>query len=211
MMTFCSTATHTFCSDFDEPDVLTAQWSTQFVYRGGELSLSTAQSTSHPQSLLVRTVTTDSGLSSQAILHKNLTGMASSRAHVAFDLYSSGFSMLGNSNAVTFSSGSTNMTLALSQGAQVSCRLTAFGNGVTGSAVACPATFAPNTWTHFDLEVTPSGQGIGVKITMGTAVASGLFNSTSWAGAASLEIGSYPGSPQGYWDGYFDNVVVDLQ
>jgi hypothetical protein len=210
-MTFCSTASHTFCSDFDEPDVLTSQWTSQFVYRGGELSLSAAQSTSHPQSLLVRTVMADSGLSSQAILHKNLTGMATSRAHVTFDLYSGGFATLGNSNAVTFTSGSTSMTLSLSQGAQVSCRLTAFGNGVAGSAVACPATFAPNTWTHFDLDATVSGMGIGVKITIGTATSSGLFTSTSWTGAASLEIGSYPGSPQGYWDGYFDNVVVDLQ
>jgi hypothetical protein len=103
------------------------------------------------------------------------------------------------------------MTLSLTQGAQISCFLTAFGTGVTGSTIQCPGTFPPNTWTHFDLDITVSGQGIGAKITMGAATASGLFTTTSWTGAASLEIGSYPGSPQGFWDGYFDNVAVDLQ
>jgi hypothetical protein len=38
-----------------------------------------------------------------------------------------------------------------------------------------------------------------------------VFQSTSWTGVAALDIGSYPGTSENYWEGYFDNVIVDLQ
>jgi hypothetical protein len=201
---------HTFCSDFDEPNALAA-WTNQVLDRGGQLALSTAQSTSHPQSLFVRTVMTDSGTSSEALLHKDLTGSATSHAHVAFDLYTSLFAPSATSNALTFTSGSTYVTLALTQGAQISCRVNPFGAGVAASAAPCPATFPPNAWTHIDLDFSVSGQTITIKMTIAGTTSQLVFQSTSWTGSASLEIGSYPGTGENYWEGYFDNVVVDLQ
>ena len=152
-----------------------------------------------------------SGPSSQATLQKSLTGSATSRVHLGFDLYSGPFATSGDSNAVTFSSGSTNMTFGLTQGAQVSCRFIPFGNGVTGAPIVCPTTFTPNTWAHFDIDLTITGQTITVKITMPGSIGNGSFQATNWTGSSTLGIGSYPGSPQGFWEGYFDNVVVDMQ
>jgi hypothetical protein len=148
---------------------------------------------------------------SEAMMHKNLTGNATSHAHVAFDVYTSQFAPSGSSNAATFTSGSTSVTLALSQGAQISCRLVPFGAGVTGTPFACPATFPPNAWTHIDLDFTVAAQTIGIKVTIAATTASTMIQTTTWSGASSLEIGSYPGVVQNYWEGYFDNVVVDLQ
>jgi hypothetical protein len=144
-------------------------------------------------------------------MHKNLTGNATSHAHVAFDLYTSQFAPSASSNAVTFASGSTYLTLTLSQGAQISCRVLPFGTGVAGSAAPCPVTFPPNAWTHVDLDFNVSGPTITLKITIAGTTAQLVFQSTSWAGAAALDIGSYPGTSENYWEGYFDNVVVDLQ
>jgi hypothetical protein len=206
---FCSLAPHTFCSDFDEPDVLTSQWTNLVQSGGGQVSISTVQSTSHPQSVYVRTVA--GGSPSNAELHKNLSGSLTSRAHVGFDIYSGAFAPSGSSNAVTFGAGTMYMTLSVSQGAQISCRLTPFGNGVTGASIACPATFLSNTWTHFDIDLTVTGQTVSVNITMAATIGTGSFQATNLTGLATLDIGSYPGTAQGYWDGYFDNIVVDMQ
>ncbi len=209
---FCALAPHMFCCDFDRPDSLSGQWTAQTVYAGGVLSISSAQSTSPPSSLFVRTVRSDSGLSSQATLRKSFTTSPVTHAHLGFDIFSSVFTANGSSNAITFTSGQTNMTLALlERTGAVSCTLTVFGSGVATSSFPCAVIFPGNTWTHFDIDLTISTQLVQFQILCRGTTTSGQFQAGTWSGASALSIGSYPGSPDHVWEGYFDNVVVDYQ
>jgi hypothetical protein len=55
-----------------------------------------------------------------------------------------------------------------------------------------------------------SANTIYVRVELRGMAATGSFQTTSWNGAASLSIGANPGAANHIWEGYFDNVTVDM-
>jgi hypothetical protein len=208
---FCAQSVHTFCSDFDQPNAL-SQWTQQIVHSGGIVALASTASVSAPSSLQVKSPPSTDMSSSEAVIQKRFDLGIKTHALLMVDVQTTAFATLGSSNAITLTNGSMTLMLVLQeQGGQVTCNLNMFGGGYASPLTPCPVAMALGKWNHVDIDVTVNGLAIQVKVTLNGTPFNVLYQVPTWSGVTTLGIGSYPGNPTKFWEGYYDNVALDIQ